>query len=86
MHVQPFHVDFAHGGGLCHDLERVHVDAELIERDERRGAVLFHDGEAVDVHHERERVQGDAFDGDLAADEFLGMRDDVVLDESRGKL
>ena len=84
--IESLHVDFAHGGGLRDDLERVDIDAELLERDERCCSVLFHEGELVDIHGERHRVQAHAFDGDLSTDEFFGMGDDVVLDESRGEL
>ena len=84
--VEALHIDFAYRGRLRKNLERVHVDAEFLERNKRRGAVLFHEGEGVDVHGERERIQAYVLDGDLSSDEFLGMGDDIVLDESRGEL
>ena len=85
MHIETFHVDFADSGRPGHNLERVHIDAELVKGDKRRCSVLLQQGKFVDIHGKRERIEAYAFNRHFSTDKLFGMGYYVILDESRGE-
>ena len=80
--VERFHVDVADVQRSCQELERVDVDAELVEPDKTCLVVCFHDGKRVDVHFVSERIEENILDGDGSTNHFLG----VVFDVAAGYL
>ena len=84
MHIEPLQVDFAYAYGSRNNPGGVQVDAELLEGHEGRGAVTLQEGEIVYVDGPGQGAKAHVFDGDLPADIFLGVGDDVVLHEFRG--